>query len=241
VGSVVLTATLRARRVGGGAFAECAFSEASLSDLFDAAPWRTFRWHLGQKHYSGSFWSATEQNLVIYESRLELARLLFADFDPAVSRIVAQPFLMTAYVDGAVRKHIPDFLLRTTKGPLVVDVKPAHRVSRPDVAFTFDWSRLVIESRGWGYQVWSEPPVALLENVRFLAGYRRAWLFDPMLLDALRLADLNGATLVEAFGSVPAFDPDAVRSSVFHLLWSGWLTTDLDRPLGSAHVLWRRP
>jgi hypothetical protein len=174
VGSVVSTATLRARHVGGGAFAECAFSEASLSDLFDAAPWRTFRWHLGQKHYSGSFWSATEQALVIYESRLELARLLFADFDPAVSRIVAQPFLMTAYVDGAVRKHIPDFLLRTTKGPLVVDVKPAHRVSRPDVPFTFDWSRLVIESRGWGYQVWSEPSVALLENVRFLSGYRRA-------------------------------------------------------------------
>lgn len=47
-------------------------------------------------------------------------------------------------------------------------------MSRPDVAFTFDWSRLVVESRGWGYQVWSEPPVSLLENVRFLAGYRRA-------------------------------------------------------------------
>ncbi len=80
VGSVVSSATLRARRVDGSAFAECAFSEVSLSDLFDAAPWRTFRWHLGQKHYSGSFWAATEQALVIYESRLELA-LLFADFD----------------------------------------------------------------------------------------------------------------------------------------------------------------
>ncbi|MCX5497925.1 hypothetical protein OG887_00300 [Streptomyces sp. NBC_00053] len=82
--------------------------------------------------------------------------------------------------------------------------------------------------------------MALLENLRFLAGYRRAWLFDPMLLDALRMADLDGATLAEAFTSVLVFDPDAVRSSVFHLLWSGWLTTDLDRPLGSAHVLRRR-
>ncbi|AUY47646.1 hypothetical protein [Streptomyces sp. CB01881] len=92
----------------GSAFAECAFSEVSLSDLFDAARWRMFRWYLGQKHHSGSFWSATEQAPVIHESRLEPARLLFADFDPAVSRIVAQPFLMTANVDGAVRKHISD-------------------------------------------------------------------------------------------------------------------------------------
>lgn len=31
---------------------------------------------------------------VIYESRLELSRLLFADFDPSVHGIVAQPFLL---------------------------------------------------------------------------------------------------------------------------------------------------
>jgi hypothetical protein len=46
-----------------------------------AAPWRTFRFYKGQTHYPGSFWSATERDLVLYESRLELTRLLFADFD----------------------------------------------------------------------------------------------------------------------------------------------------------------
>ena len=43
-------------------------------------------------HYSGTYWSATERGHVIYESRLELARLLFADFDASVNRIFAQPF-----------------------------------------------------------------------------------------------------------------------------------------------------
>ena len=42
----------------------------------------------------GSKWSATEGRHVIYESRLELARLLFADFDRSVHRICAQPFLL---------------------------------------------------------------------------------------------------------------------------------------------------
>ena len=37
---------------------------------------------------------------VIYESRLELARLLYADFDPSVNRIVAQPFLLTTRSTG---------------------------------------------------------------------------------------------------------------------------------------------
>ena len=47
----------------------------------DAKPYRTFRWYLGQMHYSGSYWSSTESAHVIYESRLELSRLLMPDFD----------------------------------------------------------------------------------------------------------------------------------------------------------------
>ncbi|MFJ7492411.1 hypothetical protein ACIQZB_14375 [Streptomyces sp. NPDC097727] len=75
-----------------------------------AAPWRTFRWYKGQKHYSGIYWSTTVRDHVIYESRLGSARLLFADFDAAVRFVVAQPFLLKAEVDGKLRKHIPDVL-----------------------------------------------------------------------------------------------------------------------------------
>ncbi|MET7740308.1 hypothetical protein [Streptomyces sp. NPDC005385] len=35
-------------------------------------------------HYSGDYASATTGGQVVYESRLELARLLLADFDPSV-------------------------------------------------------------------------------------------------------------------------------------------------------------
>lgn len=55
------------------------------------------------KHYSGTFWAATNRGHVIYESRLELARLLFADFDRSGQRIVAQPFLLKAHVAGFPR------------------------------------------------------------------------------------------------------------------------------------------
>jgi hypothetical protein len=140
--------------------------------LATASPWRTFRWYKGQRHYSGSFWAATETDLVIYESRLELARLLFADFDASVRHIVAQPFLLRAEVDGDLRRHIPDYLLFNGAEPVVVDVKPRHGVARPENAFTFAWTKRAVESRGWRYEVWSEPHPAELENVRFLAGFR---------------------------------------------------------------------
>ncbi|MDT0474116.1 TnsA-like heteromeric transposase endonuclease subunit [Streptomyces sp. DSM 41014] len=152
-----------------------------------APPWWTFRWRMGQKHYSGTYWSATVGDLVIYESRLELARLLFADFDASVRGVVAQPFLLKKVVEGKVGKHIPDYFLVTEDGPIVVDVKPRRRLDDPVVDSTFPWTRRAVKERGWRYEVWSEPPPAELENIRFLTGFRREWLFDPELLQ-MRLA-----------------------------------------------------
>ncbi|WP_433440660.1 hypothetical protein [Nonomuraea sp. CA-141351] len=42
-----------------------------------------------------------------------MARLLLADFDPAVEQIFAQPCWMVARGDGQVRRHVPDYLLAT--------------------------------------------------------------------------------------------------------------------------------
>jgi hypothetical protein len=67
---------------------------------------------------------------------LELTRLLFADFDAAVHRIIAQPLLLHATIEGRERKHIPDYLLLSEYGPDVVDVKPLARLSCPKVSFT---------------------------------------------------------------------------------------------------------
>ncbi|MGA5522901.1 TnsA-like heteromeric transposase endonuclease subunit [Streptomyces pseudogriseolus] len=233
----IAAVTVSFRRRSGEVVENQAWRTAPVALLKSAAPWRTFRWYKGQKHYSGIYWSATVRDHVIYESRLELARLLFADFDPAVRSIVAQPFLLKTEVDGKLRKHIPDYLLVTDQGPVVVDVKPLHWLSKPEVAFTFVWSRRVVEPRGWQYEVWSEPPTAQLENIRFLAGYRRDWLFSLDLLDELSGADLDGVPLWQVPRRLPGHPEPHVRSAVHHLLWTGRLVTDLDQPLSPSRVL----
>ncbi|MBR7829666.1 TnsA-like heteromeric transposase endonuclease subunit [Actinospica sp. MGRD01-02] len=235
----ISSARIRAKDLLGAETIACEFTAAPLTGLLAAGPWRTFRWYFGQRHYSGSYWAATEKDLVIFESRLELASLLAADFDPGVSRIVAQPFLMTAQVDGIERRHVPDFLLLTGSGPLVVDVKPAAMLSKDEVAFALGWARAVVEDRGWRYEIWSEPSAARLENLRFLAGYRRSWLFDPVLLTRVQAGFEDGMTLGEAFGAGHQADARLVRPAVLHLLWSGSIVTDIDRPLSPTSIVRR--
>jgi hypothetical protein len=169
-----------------------------------------------------------------------LARLLFADFDSRVRDIVAQPFLLRAVVDQKSRKHIPDYLLITNTGPVVVDVKPAWRLADPKVAFTFGWTRDVVEARGWLYEVATEPSGVELANVRFLSGYRRRWLFQSHLLGLLRSQNLDGASLDDAFNCLPAESHQCVRSAVLHLLWCQELLIDLKKPLSGRTEL-RRP
>jgi hypothetical protein len=209
--------------------------------LSNTVPWRTFRWYKGQRHYSGTYWSATMRDHVVYESRLELARLMLADFDRSVRRILAQPFLLKAKVGGKIRKHIPDYFLATNHGPLVIDVKPEHLLDKPTVAYTFAWTRRLVEARGWQYEVWSGAPSAKLENLRFLAGYRRPWLFDAVLLDEIRSTQMEGRTLGEALRGLEGHDPALIRAAVLHLLWQGELKTDLSTPLSGRHELEHRP
>mgnify|MGYP001413981170 CR=1 FL=1 len=90
-------------------------------------PWRTFRWRHGQQHYSGTYWSSVMSGHVIYESRLELTRLLYADFDRGTEAVLAQPFLLSAQVDGRKRKHVPDFLILRQGFHLSGRIEPALR------------------------------------------------------------------------------------------------------------------
>lgn len=207
------------------------WASATTDFLSQAAPWRTFRWRAGQRHYSGTYWSATNRDHVIYESRLELARLLFADYDTTVDRVIAQPFFLRAKVNRRIRKHVPDFLLFSDGLPRVVDVKPTARLSVEKVRFTLEWTRELVEELGWIYEVWSEPPDLELKNLRFLAGFRNAERFDPELLKAILRESSSDTTLGQVLGHDLGEPPARVRAAVLHLVWRHDLAVDIKQPL----------
>jgi hypothetical protein len=94
-----------------GKVVESAWADVDYHAVVTGRPWRAFPWYLGQRNYSGRYWSATERTLVGYESRLELSRLILADFDRQVKRIASQPFHLVARKSGATLRRTPDYLL----------------------------------------------------------------------------------------------------------------------------------
>lgn len=166
---------------------------------------------------------------VIYESCLELARLLLADFDRDVAAIAAQPFLLQARVAGTARRHVPDFLLAHEDGSVrVVNVKPAGKLAELPIAEALVWPGRLIEGHGWQYEIWSGAHPVLLANLRFLAGYRRPGLLPEQLLEdvlaAVRPGDTIGRVISRASG---ARRPGEVKAAVLTLLWQQHLATDL--------------
>jgi hypothetical protein len=211
-----------------------------VEQLAAGRPWRVFRWRQGQAHYSGWYWSATTGSHVVYESRLELARLLLADFDPQVTAIAAQPFLVAAPSGGRMRRHVPDFLVvGRDHGVCVVDVKPAGQLVVPKVAEALAWAGEVFAARGWRHEIWSGAAPVLLANVRFLAGYRYADRVDAAVADAItRQAPAGATTIGELERGWPGGAGDA-RAAVLHLVWRGVFRADLSGPLSAGTRLER--
>lgn len=99
-------------------------------------------WHKGQRHYSGWYWSATVERLVAYESRLELARIMLADFDPEVIAIAGQPFQLVGPDGARIRRHVPDLLLVGAGGDVtVVDVKAPSKMADREVQALMAWTK----------------------------------------------------------------------------------------------------
>lgn len=229
-------------RDAAGGVSTCEVAAAEAVRLAAGQPWRVFRWRQGQAHYSGWYWSATTGGHVVYESRLELARLLLADFDPRVVAIAAQPFLVIGGDGDRRRRHVPDFLLIDADGLVtVVNVKPPEQVDEPKVAEALGWAAATFAGRGWRHEVWSGASPVLLGNVRFLAGYRRGDRVDAQAVTAIK-REVGGMVRIGAVEAALAdrFAVEVCRPALLHLVWRGVFRAGLDAgPLSAATVLER--
>lgn len=222
-------------RLGDDTVLDVPFSAVDPQDVFEGRPIRTFRSFRGQRHFSGRAWTETAGRHVVYESRLELARLMLADFDRDVTAIAAQPFRLSYHHAGRPAWHVPDFLLRHRDGRhTVVNVKPAERAAEPATAARFAALGEVFATRGWSSEVWTGSDEQLLANITFLAGYRRPALFHPADIDRTWQAARGAATVGEVEETARAAGVREARTAVLHLVWHGRIVVDLTSPLTSC-------
>ena len=228
--------TVRATyRRGNGRLAEADLDRIPVDEVAGGLPVREFRWYRGGKHYSGWYHASTTGRMVAYESRLELARILIADFASDVTEIAAQPFQLVGRDGTRIRRHVPDLFLVHADGLVtVVDVKAPSRMKDPKVIAQFDWTRQVCSRRGWVYETWSGAEPAVVENVRFLAGYRRRDLVETSLIARVLETAADQPTIGGIEAALAGRPSEIVRPVVLHLVWSGQLVTDLRAPLNRA-------
>lgn len=120
----------------------------------------------------------------------------------------------------------------------VVDVKAASRVDDPKVVAQFGWARAVCRRHGFGFEVWTGCDPVLLENVRFLAGYRRAVTVATELVEPVveAAAEPVAITALERRLAKTA-PPWVIRPVILYALWKSRLSADLSHGLDGATIV----
>jgi hypothetical protein len=202
----------------------------------DVPPVRDFPSYTGQRNFPGLYFAACTGRHIGFESWVERDNMMLLDFSREVRAFSAQPFWLLWPAGGKVRRHVPDLFARLADGGgLVIDVRPDDRIE-PEDAEAFEATAAACEPVGWGYRRVGVPDPVLAANIRWLSGYR----YPRCLREEHR------AGLLEAFagprplldGAMTAGDRIAVLPSLFHLMWAGILSADLESALleGSSLV-----
>lgn len=200
-------------------------------ELWDVDPIREGTAYPRQRNYHGYYWMAATNNHVWHESLLERDWMMWLDFSSDVVGISSQPVMLT---DSEGKPRYPDLLALDTRGiQTVYDVKPAARIN-DKVRAQFEWTRGVCEHVGWDYRVLTDIPKQYKVNLHWLSYFRHPG-YGPRSIDTAEFLDMvtPSWTLGDAVDAMPAPSTARARSEVFHLLWTGALTCNMNARLSN--------
>ena len=203
------------------------------------APIRTFPAYRGRRSHQGRYWFSRSQTQVQFESRFEMTALMVMDFDGNATAVSSNPFWLLWPKGTKPVRHAPDFFVRRRDGSvLIVDVKPAERITDKDRA-QHERTRDVCGELGWEYKEFTMLDVIVERNLRLLAGYRNPRFAPPgdsgaLIAAQVRAAGEQGLRLSELIDTAALrvdLTGDRVLCAVYHMLWGAKIHVDLNCPL----------
>ena len=213
----------------------------TAEDFVLGHPTRDYSRRKTQQHKPVAIWTHTTQGHVHCESRLEREFVLLADFDPRVMHISAQPFTALWPNGSPLKKHTPDFaVLSPGLPPIAVDVKTPAAAAKPANVARHKHIRDTFAAAGILHIIWTGLPDAAAKNLSNFSKARPdpdiAMSYGFELLRHWR-PSITANELVNTTGRFRAVDRALALQVIRHLLWTGALCTDLNRPYTSASVL----
>lgn len=204
-------------------------------ELYLVDPVREGAAYPNMRNYHGHYWMASTGTHVWHESLLERDWLMWLDFTGDVVAVSSQPMMMTGS-DGVVR--YPDLLTLDTRGlQNVYDVRPSARINDKARA-QFEWTRAVCEDIGMSYRVLTDIPMQFKVNLSYLSQFRHP-ANHPGVADEQEVvsAATTGWSIDDAVRRMPAPSTARARRHIFHLLWTGALTCDMDTKLSGRTLV----
>ena len=187
-----------------------------------------------QPNHRRKFPSHKAGRMVYCESALEYDFLLHCEFSPCVTGIAEQPQSIWYVMDGRKRRYTPDFLLETTTGDYLVEVKPAAKLEDDDTRAKFAVLNGWYKDHGEHLVVVTDDRIRIeprLSNLKLLLRERRRSLCGVLGSQYVdRLRHLLPCTLRELAPHVGG------SSILMGLLAAGHLHCDFGLPLEMAVV-----
>lgn len=187
----------------------------------------------------GSFPSVKAQRMVAFEQLLERDTLYLCDFAPQVVDIKEQPFKFHYTMGNKVRRYTPDYALTMVDGSiLVVEVKPARSLAKPDIHEKLLYIRDAMQRQGHQFIVLSSDTIRALHRLDNLKQLHR-YLRQPLTVEDQRAKQL----LSRRFGhshltSISQLAQElGCAAPIWRLLAHGKLNCDLNRPVTNETLI----
>ena len=173
-----------------------------------------------------------------FESDKEKTLALTLLCNKAVSEVISQP-MRIPFTDGDGQSHTytPDYLVRYLDGHTEIhEFSMTHARMRPEIRRREEAGRKYCEDQGWDYVIHTEqtlPSATKTANLKTLRRYGPSSYFDPAIANCILSLLADGARVpidqlawqVAEILNVPL---PWVNSTIFHMLWHGQLSTDME-------------
>ena len=186
---------------------------------------------------------------ISFESTLERDFLIRTEFNPSVSKIVAQPTKIP-FVSANGRSYIytPDFLVYCDgQKYLLVEVKPKEELDTKWALLKpkFKYAHRYAKERGWLFKIYHENRIRdqKLKNIQFLQRFKRLDV-DAALVKTF-ISFLGKSGRIPIFDAIKIFNGVAFPKPiddihVWHLLSIRAIDCEMNHPLDENTIIWIR-
>lgn len=193
----------------------------------------------GQWSKGGDYYVSRLGISVRVESLLERYHVMVANRDPRLTHVTSQPFRLHWKDGHQIRKHTPDLLFVWEDGAReVVDVKGSARADLPYNRLIFEVTAKACARAGFGFRIARDIPPVVLNNLRWLEGYRipppHTDAIVPVATEVFADGPMTMAEAIETVARVSGEHPLRVKAALFHMQWAGILDCDLTIPFTST-------